>query len=97
MTGDKELEKGSFALLIAAYLTLNTSLNLLNKVSLFWVAIFFLELICALSIQLTNNLQPDQLPTKLFILQSVHFSYFDFVTFAVGPWSLWSGIPSSPY
>ncbi|KAG7666954.1 hypothetical protein Ndes2526B_g04567 [Nannochloris sp. 'desiccata'] len=31
MTGDKELENGNFALLIAAYLTLNTSLNLLNK------------------------------------------------------------------
>jgi hypothetical protein len=38
MTADKDLEKGNFALLIAAYLTLNTSLNLLNKVSLYPVA-----------------------------------------------------------
>lgn len=29
---DKESETGNIALLIAAYLTLNTSLNLLNKV-----------------------------------------------------------------
>lgn len=31
--GEKEAETGNIALLIAAYLTLNTSLNLLNKVS----------------------------------------------------------------
>jgi hypothetical protein len=62
MTADKDLEKGNFALLIAAYLTLNTSLNLLNKVSSMCFASFFFG-----SLQFTSIQSLIYEPDLLFI------------------------------
>ena len=97
MTTDKDLEKGNIALLIAAYLTLNTSLNLLNKVSLIGVASFLLAPISSPSIQSDVNAPSDRLFSIALLPHAMRNSYFAFITFAVGSWSLWSGVPSSPH